>query len=63
MMVCSCKAVSDRTVRAAIAAGATTVGDVTSRCRAGGGCGGCHALLERLLADTQPKQLVGTSAA
>jgi len=63
MMVCSCKAVSDRTVRAAIAAGAATVDDVTSRCRAGGGCGGCHSLLEQLLADAQPKQLVGSSAA
>jgi len=63
VMACSCAAVSDRTVQAAIASGASTVEEVTSRCRAGGGCGGCHALLERLLADTQPRQLVGTSAA
>ncbi|HVX20982.1 MAG TPA: (2Fe-2S)-binding protein [Acidimicrobiales bacterium] len=64
MMVCSCKVVSDRTVRAAIAAGASTVDEVTDRCRAGGGCGGCHALLEQMLAATDPaRQLVSSSAA
>jgi bacterioferritin-associated ferredoxin len=49
MYVCSCLAVTDRTVKAAIASGATTVGDVIDRCRAGGRCGGCWPQLERML--------------
>jgi len=52
MVVCHCKAVSDRTVDAAIASGATTVPEITARCTAGGGCGGCHRLLEALLEAT-----------
>jgi bacterioferritin-associated ferredoxin len=51
MYVCSCHAVTDRTVRAAIASGATTVGDVAERCGAGDRCGGCWPELERLLAE------------
>jgi len=62
-MACSCMAVSDRTVRAAIAAGASTVGEVTNRCHAGGGCGGCHRMLERLLAEVAVAEPVGASAA
>ena len=51
MYACSCHAVKDTTVRAAIAAGATTIEDIGARCRAGSQCGGCHELLERLLAE------------
>jgi bacterioferritin-associated ferredoxin len=50
--VCHCNAVTDRTVDAAIASGAATVPEITERCTAGGGCGGCHRLLETLLAAT-----------
>lgn len=49
MVVCSCRAVSDRVVRAAIAAGATTVEAVADRCAAASGCGGCGPELERLI--------------
>jgi bacterioferritin-associated ferredoxin len=49
MVVCHCKAVSDRTVDAAIASGARTVDEITARCHAGGGCGGCHRTLSALL--------------
>jgi bacterioferritin-associated ferredoxin len=51
MYVCSCRAVSDRTVRAAVAAGAASIGDIAARCGAGSGCGGCWPTLERLLAE------------
>lgn len=50
MFVCSCLAVSDRTVRAAISGGALTVDDLARTCSAGGRCGGCRPELERLLA-------------
>jgi bacterioferritin-associated ferredoxin len=64
MVVCHCKAVSDRTVDAAIASGATTVSEITDRCTAGGGCGGCHSLLEALLEATSPgRESVAASAA
>jgi bacterioferritin-associated ferredoxin len=49
MFVCHCEAVSDRSVAAAIASGARSIDDVTSRCHAGGGCGSCHELLQALI--------------
>jgi bacterioferritin-associated ferredoxin len=49
MFVCSCKAVTDRTVRAAIASGATCIEEIAERCGAGSRCGGCWPELERLL--------------
>jgi bacterioferritin-associated ferredoxin len=51
MYVCSCKAVTDRTVRAAITSGASTLDQVGTMCGAGTVCGGCHVLIEELLAD------------
>lgn len=49
MLVCHCAAVNDATINQAVAAGAATVADITARCGAGGGCGGCHPVLCRLL--------------
>jgi bacterioferritin-associated ferredoxin len=65
MVVCHCKAVSDRTVDAAIASGASTVSEITDRCTAGGGCGGCHRMLEALLEATAAgeRELASASAA
>ncbi|MEP7112133.1 MAG: (2Fe-2S)-binding protein [Ilumatobacteraceae bacterium] len=51
MVVCSCRAVTDRTVHAAIRAGAYTVDQVASLCTAGSRCGGCWPELQRLLAE------------
>ena len=58
MIVCHCRAVSDREVRAAIAGGddrpyVLDVDDVTQVCGAGGDCGGCHALITALLDDSR----------
>jgi len=41
MIICLCLAVSDRTVHAAIAGGATTIAAVRASCGAGKGCGAC----------------------
>jgi bacterioferritin-associated ferredoxin len=41
--------VSDRTVGAALASGASCVEDLAVRCGAGGRCGGCRPELERLI--------------
>jgi bacterioferritin-associated ferredoxin len=61
--VCHCKVISDHTVHAAIASGAQTVADITSRCRAGGGCGGCHELLQAMIDAADSSELAGVSAA
>jgi len=66
MYVCHCRAVNDRTIRAAADAGALTVDDLMQTCGAGGDCGGCHTVLEELLAagrarssDSRVPELVG----
>lgn len=51
MLVCHCRVVSDRAVRAAISAGATGVDEVASLCGAGAECGGCVPSVEDLLAE------------
>jgi bacterioferritin-associated ferredoxin len=64
MVICHCEVVSDRTVDAAIASGARSVDDITARCHAGGGCGGCHHMLQALLDATLPEAAsLSTSAA
>ena len=54
MFVCSCQAVTDRTIRAAIASGARTIDDVAERCGAGARCGGCWPVLAELLDEVRP---------
>jgi bacterioferritin-associated ferredoxin len=49
MYVCICKAVTDKTVQAAIDDGADTVEAVTRACRAGGDCGSCHDMIEGMI--------------
>jgi bacterioferritin-associated ferredoxin len=51
MWVCLCKGVNDRQIRAAINAGARTPEEISERCRAATGCGGCLPEVCRLLAD------------
>ena len=54
MIVCSCRAVSDRTVKAAIASGASNIPEVAARCGAGARCGGCWPALSELLDEARP---------
>lgn len=51
MFVCHCRAVTDGTVRATIAQGACSLRDLAQECGAGSRCGGCHLVLQRMLAD------------
>ena len=51
VLVCHCRVISDRAVRAAASAGATSVHEVAAVCGAGGECGGCHPTIEALLAE------------
>lgn len=50
MVVCNCLAVNDKVVRESIAAGASTLDEVTDSCEAGGGCGRCWPVIDRMLA-------------
>ena len=54
MLVCHCFAVFEGSVREAVSGGATTVDDISSTTGAGGGCGGCHPSLCRMLPDHEP---------
>jgi bacterioferritin-associated ferredoxin len=47
--VCSCRAVTDRTIAAAITSGADSVDEIGRRCGAGTRCGGCWPVLDELL--------------
>jgi bacterioferritin-associated ferredoxin len=49
MVVCHCRGVSDRQVRAAIDDGARTLADVGARCGAAQECGGCKFTVKDLL--------------
>ena len=49
MILCHCRVVNDRTIRAAIAQGALDVEAVAAVCGAGRECGGCVPGIERLL--------------
>ena len=51
MLVCHCKRVRDREIRAAIERGARTRRDVGKACGAGTGCGGCSPAIDELLED------------
>jgi bacterioferritin-associated ferredoxin len=50
MVVCHCRGVSDRQVRAAIDDGARTLAEVGARCGAAQECGGCRFTVKDLLA-------------
>lgn len=49
MIVCHCKAVTDRQIRDAARQGAKTGREVAVRCQAGSCCGGCAPVIEELL--------------
>ncbi len=49
MIVCVCKVVSDRAVKAAIASGAGSLTEIAQSCGAGTGCGACRPMIADLL--------------
>jgi bacterioferritin-associated ferredoxin len=50
VIVCICKSISDRVVRAARAAGALTAEAIAAATGAGTSCGCCHDTIERMIA-------------
>ncbi len=49
MVVCHCKAVSERDVRRAVRDGASRRVEVTRACGAGSVCGGCHPVIDEIV--------------
>lgn len=54
MIVCVCRAVSDRVIRRAVEAGASTVRQVGAACGAGTCCGACKPQIAALLRGALP---------
>ncbi len=51
MIVCSCLRVSDREIRRAVVAGASTIEEVARTTGAGTGCTGCHATIVQIISE------------
>jgi bacterioferritin-associated ferredoxin len=49
MYICICNAVTDRQIRAAVAAGAASLSDVSMQLGVGAGCGCCREAAEQLI--------------
>jgi bacterioferritin-associated ferredoxin len=60
--ICLCRAVSLRSIRKAIAGGATTVAQVGERCRAGTVCQRCQPLIQELIDEQTAKEESWTQA-
>jgi bacterioferritin-associated ferredoxin len=56
MILCLCRGISERTVKAVIGAGAHTLDDVAAECAAGSDCGACQDMLLDLLADARARR-------
>ena len=62
MIVCHCRAVTDREIRNAIQCGARTPRAIARACGAGGRCGGCREAVVDLLDEAHaPACLSGTT--
>jgi bacterioferritin-associated ferredoxin len=61
MIVCVCKAVSDRDIAKAVCAGAKCLDDVTRCTGAGTGCGTCHQAIQQAI-DAGPRRPEGAIA-
>ena len=56
MIVCQCRCITDRQVRAAAERGADDLDSLARACGAGTDCRGCHSTLEMLLEDARAER-------
>jgi bacterioferritin-associated ferredoxin len=49
MLVCHCHAVNDHMIRRCVDAGARSESEVRAACGAGGTCGSCRPVIDRLI--------------
>jgi len=57
MVVCHCKAVFEREVRACVRGGADSRAAIARVCGAGTDCGGCRPVLDQIIAEETSDQL------
>jgi bacterioferritin-associated ferredoxin len=50
VIVCHCRATSDREIRRAVRNGAVSLHEVSSACGAASGCGGCAEVVHEIIA-------------
>ena len=63
MIVCHCKAVTDRVIRKAVRNGARTRNDVVSACAANMDCGGCAPAIDEIIeAESERESPLGFSS-
>ncbi len=53
MLICHCKAITERQIRELVRSGADTRAQVARACRASTYCGGCSLAVERIVRDEQ----------
>jgi bacterioferritin-associated ferredoxin len=56
VIVCHCKAISDRTIRGVIRRGADSTREIARACGAGRVCGGCRPAIREVLQDERTTQ-------
>ncbi len=57
-VICTCFGVTDKEIERVIRENnLTTVEEVTNYCKAGGGCGGCHGEIEKMIEKIQPVEI------
>lgn len=62
-VVCTCFGVTETEIERVIREnGLATVEDVTNYCKAGGGCGGCHGEIEKIIEKVQGEKVADTPA-
>jgi bacterioferritin-associated ferredoxin len=61
VIVCHCTQATDRTVRAAAAAGCRTADEVAAVCDAGACCRGCRPLIQELLDQSHAQPAAGSA--
>ena len=62
MIVCHCRAVTDRAIRQAVRNGARTRNDVVSACAANMSCGGCTPAVDKIIeAEAERENRLGLS--
>ncbi len=59
MIVCLCRGVAEKTIRATIARGGDTLDRLAAICGAGSDCGGCSAMLDALLDEARTASYSG----
>jgi NAD(P)H-nitrite reductase large subunit len=62
VIVCHCRAVTDRTIRACIREGASTLDVVSAETGASACCGGCEPTVNRILEEELGTTVVATAA-